>query len=158
MKRVPPQFDFCDASIAIDNNRKGRLEITMLDRHSYELEKTIVHELLHLPFLELEHQCLSKLPKRTRERIQEESISSGLGSWDEVLVNYWAETLVCLAHGFYPSYGAPPQDDFFAPSHRIPLDLRIQRDTTGDYRSPALRVPMSELKRIYDNYKMSGLL
>lgn len=147
-----------DAVIHVEEDNKAKLEITMWDRHPYELEKTVVHELLHIPIMELEQKITKNLSEQAKTEIQEKVLISGLFTWDEFLVGYWAETLVCLAHGFYPLYGAPPQDSFFDPKRRLPLDLPIVPDKTGEYISEALKVPMSELPQIYDNYKMSGLL
>ena len=149
-----------EAVIHMEDDNKAKLEITitMSDRHPYELENLVVHELLHLPHLKLEHEILQNLSKTAGKKIQEKVFGNGLLHWDEVLVEYWAETLVCLAHGFYPRYQDPPEDSFFDPERRLPLDLRIHPDENGEYKSPALKVPMSELSQIYDTYKMSGLL
>jgi hypothetical protein len=147
-----------EAVIHMEDDSKAKLEITMDDRHPYELEKLVVHELLHLPCLELEHKIRQNLPKTIGKKEQEEIFSNGPFTWDEVLIDYWAETLVCLAHGFYPLYHTPPEDSFFDPERRLALDLRIYRDKTGEYKTRTLKVPMSELPQIYATYKMSGLL
>jgi len=147
-----------DTVIHREDDNKATLEITMDDRHPYTLEKRVVHELLHLPHMKLEHEILENLPEATRKKIQEKVLINGILPWDEYLVDYWAETLVCLAHGFWPYYGVPPQDDFFDTKRRLPLDLRIYRDKNGEYKGRPLEVPMSELPQIYDAYKMSGLL
>ena len=147
-----------DAVIHLEDDNKAKLEITMFDRHPYELEKLVVHELLHLPQIKLEYEVFQYLSKTIEKEEQEEILSNGLSLWDEVLVDYWAETLVCLAHGFYPLYHTPPEDNFFDPGRRLPLDLRIYPDENGEYKSRALKVPMSKLPEIYDTYKMSGLL
>ncbi|OGO23405.1 MAG: hypothetical protein A2Z28_06740 [Chloroflexi bacterium RBG_16_51_9] len=162
VKKTSLQNSFgVEACIAIKDNNKAILEITMLDRHPYQLEKLIVHELLHLPTLELQDKILQHLPKSTKKKIWGEVLSSGEFGWDEYMVDYWAETLVCLAHGFYPQYQAPPQDEFFNQNRRIPLDLGFIRDSeTGEYKSRTLKVPMNQLPQIYENCKMSmsGLL
>jgi len=148
-----------DTVIHREDDNKAKLEITMSDRHPYELEQLVVHELLHLPHLKLGHEVLENLPKATRKKIQEEVFTNAGLPWDEFLVDYWAETPVCLAHGFYPRYHDPPEDSFFDPKRRLPLDLRIFRDSNGEYRSQTLKVPMSELPQIFDkHHKMSGLL
>jgi hypothetical protein len=147
-----------EAVIHMEDDGKARLEITVADRHPYKLEKLVVHELLHLPHLELEHKVLENLPNATRKKIWEEVFTYAGFPWDEFLVDYWAETLVCLAHGFWPYYGDSPQDDFFETKRRLPLDLRIYHDRNGEYKGQPLNLTMSDLPQIYDNYKMSGLL
>ena len=147
-----------DIVIHMEDDNKAKLEITMSDMHPYELEKRVVHELLHLPHLELEYRILQSLPEETQKKIGEEILTNGVLPWDEFLVDYQAETLVCLAHGFWPYYGVQPQDEFFDTKRRLPLDLRIYRDKNGEYRGRPFEVPMSELPQIYDIYKMSGLL
>ena len=149
-----------EAVIHMEDDNKAKLEITMSDRHPYELEQLVVHELLHLPHLKVEHEILQNLSKTAGRKIREKVFSNGFLHWDEVLVDYWAETLVCLAHGFYPLYHTPPEDSFFDPERRLPLDLRIFQDENGEYRSRALKVPMGKIPQIYDNcnMSMSGLL
>lgn len=149
-----------DTVIHREDDNKAKLEITMSDMHPYELEKRLVHELLHLPHLELEHKILENIPEATRNKIYEEVFAKSGLPWDEVLVDYWAETLVCLAHGFYPRYHDPPEDSFFDLNRRLPMDLRIFPDKNGEYKSQTLKVPMSEIPQIYENCRMSmsGLL
>lgn len=47
-----------DTVIHREDDNKAKLEITMSDRHPYELEQLVVHELLHLPHLNLDTKSL----------------------------------------------------------------------------------------------------
>jgi hypothetical protein len=154
----PGMLGVRDATIEpIDHdNRKYRLEIPMEDRHPYVLERIIVHELLHIPFMKFVHDICEKNPQLTEEKINE-STSSPLGKWEEQFVDYWAETLVCLAHGFYPQYGTPPKDNFFALDYRLPMDLRLFRNKDGEYCSPIWNVPINNILEGFARRNMLGL-
>lgn len=158
VNKTAPGLGAVDASIHPLGEKKARLELFLEDRHPYVLEKHIVHELLHLPNLELEENILKNLPDESKTQISETALISGHMAWDEAMVMCWAETLVSLAHGFYPSFGAPPEDDEFF-KQRLPIDLRIWRDSkTGEYKSQCLPFPLSQLPQVLGDHPLAGLL